>query len=1396
VNLKYDDREGDLITLASQNDLDVLLSEDVDPVHVIVTENMLPSVHGKRNSRVVPIWSGNSSHDWTNNSSTTISSSSVHCPSPTLSQLQPLRPHPKFDRFPIIDLQSSPRGGGGGASDRPTRWKKAEILGKGAFGVVFLGLNIDTGELMAIKQMTLDDISKKELYSLENEINMLRSLRHPNIVRYIGTEATPSTLSIFLEYVPGGSLKSLIDKFGRLEESVARSYTRQLLLGLEYLHRNGIAHRDVKGANCLVGNDGAIKLADFGSSKEWRPQVSVDQIDPTLLEGGGGGGESGGGSGSHEVRGTPSWMAPEVIRNDVKHLNWKKADVWSLGCTTIEMTTGRSPWAQFTNPVTVLYHIACSDSLPEYPENPSVELLTFLNTCLQRDAANRPDITSLLLHPFVASPNHLNPMGGGHYGYRPSTVSTTPSMSEWERDALLSGTWKTSTSRSLLGNAARSEGPHRDQHQTPFLPDRDPVPNIPPVHHTSLLPSQTSGGKYSPRSGHEQHHQGPHGVKPSPRTQNEIHPPVGNPDLDLEATAPRNVVENALRSYTRDTSLSPLTTAVHDSQLHSLENSLEASDLEDSSNTFESSRILTQPSSDDETTVRSTNSHPKISTAAARRRGRPHHQEDEAIPRIPEGQEMPSKKSHQQIPPLLSTKDEIIYSADSLVPSSGNLGVSSAVASTGGAGAGADRRSSKDSQAMRRAERDKEITKTKSRRRKGEKLVPVMNPSAIRSEEASTPPRRTASIVSIGSPSNLDSPKSSSRKGNHHSKNLLEVLDGESSTVSSSKINRRPYDYTPTLSNNEVPIASSSSKSTKSTPRVSDLKSDSLMKSWRSDKSGSVQIEDEVENQKELSERFFPSRAAAAGGAGEEIEECEVYEDIHHSFSEDDLPAAELSDDCEVLENSMTHLSDDDVVDFTSEDYLRRNTLPMASDDWIIGQNTNGKSVLEMSVLDEERTVALPRQDVATPTALNSNERLNRNLEQWAGSSGKKKKPSDGDTDGSHPSLTISPSMPSLEGNSTGTKLQGYAVVGHSLGSQSLGTPKTDIRMSKQSAGASGSLSKSSSSKLLHRGGGTVGNSTFRRNLEVSGGSIDVRHSGANTANALSRKPRDSLDAGELQAGGSQYYLQGDENSQAEDALNAIRDPILSSTADLLDEHTSGVSKLRLNTSKRLLFSGSFDGTIRIWSSVTATGSEADGSPSTSSKVVLDVAVFAKATTTNSNATTLITRKPSGNKNATVTTPTRPVRTTGLWVDQSCDTVWGAYSDGVVRVWVADGRPMRALKGHEDLITCVEGCETTVSSALGSPHVTSTGSLDKTVRVWDLRAKRAQVALFKGHNDSVLSMKWIEGGRSLVSSSKDRSIKIWDFRSGRFVPLWLSLPLLSSLTLSGCEFHLTNISAQ
>ena len=431
VSLKYEDHDGDLIILSSQNDLDDLIASETerDTVNIFVTEsnNLLPAL-ARRDQTKQQIFPAN-------NNANALGGGGIGGSS-NQSFRQDLRSSTavSFERFPQID---SPAGAGGSfLSQQPRRsnirWKRGEVLGQGAFGVVYLGLNVETGELMAVKQMAIEELSKKDLSSLENEINLLRSFRQPNIVRYIGTEINQAHLSIFLEYVPGGSLKALIDKFGALEESVAKSYTRQLLIGLEYLHRNGVAHRDIKGANCLVGNDGVIKLADFGSSKQWRASATVTESMTT----------------NGDMKGTtPSWMAPEIIREKGNEINWKKADVWSLACTTVEMTTGKPPWSQFNNSVTTLYHIACTDALPEYPSPASMELLTFLNVCLTRDATNRPDITSLLLHPFVTNMGPLFAGSGVFAGSnaRPSTVSNT-SVGEWD----VSGSWRR--------NAAKEEG--------------------------------------------------------------------------------------------------------------------------------------------------------------------------------------------------------------------------------------------------------------------------------------------------------------------------------------------------------------------------------------------------------------------------------------------------------------------------------------------------------------------------------------------------------------------------------------------------------------------------------------------------------------------------------------------------------------------------------------------------------------------------------------------------------------------------------------------------------------------------------------------------------------------------------------------------------------------------
>lgn len=271
------------------------------------------------------------------------------------------------------------------------RWKKGELIGSGAYGRVYMGMNLDSGELLAVKQVLIaanngsKEKAQAHIRELEEEVKLLRNLSHPNIVRYLGTAREEEALNILLEFVPGGSISSLLGKFGSFTESVIRMYTKQLLQGLEYLHKNGIMHRDIKGANILVDNKGCIKLADFGASKQVVELATV--------------------SGAKSMKGTPYWMAPEVIRQTGHGLS---ADIWSVGCTVIEMATGKPPWSQQFQEVAALFHIGTTKSHPPIPDHLSPEAKDFLLKCLKKEPNLRPTATELLQHPFVVG-NYRDP---------------------------------------------------------------------------------------------------------------------------------------------------------------------------------------------------------------------------------------------------------------------------------------------------------------------------------------------------------------------------------------------------------------------------------------------------------------------------------------------------------------------------------------------------------------------------------------------------------------------------------------------------------------------------------------------------------------------------------------------------------------------------------------------------------------------------------------------------------------------------------------------------------------------------------------------------------------------------------------------------------------------------
>ncbi|OIW17500.1 hypothetical protein TanjilG_22612 [Lupinus angustifolius] len=270
-------------------------------------------------------------------------------------------------------------------SSTTIRWRKGELIGCGAFGHVYVGMNLDSGELLAVKQVLIaassasKEKAKAHIKELEEEVKLLKDLSHPNIVRYLGTVREEESLNILLEFVPGGSISSLLGKFGAFPEAVIRTYTKQILVGLEYLHKNGIIHRDIKGANILVDNKGCIKLADFGASKQVVELATI--------------------SGAKSMKGTPYWMAPEVILQTGHSFS---ADIWSVGCTVIEMVTGKPPWSQqYQQEVAALFHIGTTKAHPPIPDHLSAGAKDFLIKCLEKEPDLRPSASELLQHPFV-----------------------------------------------------------------------------------------------------------------------------------------------------------------------------------------------------------------------------------------------------------------------------------------------------------------------------------------------------------------------------------------------------------------------------------------------------------------------------------------------------------------------------------------------------------------------------------------------------------------------------------------------------------------------------------------------------------------------------------------------------------------------------------------------------------------------------------------------------------------------------------------------------------------------------------------------------------------------------------------------------------------------------------
>lgn len=286
----------------------------------------------------------------------------------------------------------------------PKSWLKGARIGSGSFGNVHLGMNAQTGELMAVKQVRIQPsqnvpqsngngnkteeainaqqlkashMHKKMVDALQHEMNLLKELHHENIVTYYGSSQESGNLNIFLEYVPGGSVSSMLNSYGPFEESLIINFTRQILIGVAYLHKKNIIHRDIKGANILIDIKGCVKITDFGISKKLSPLNKKQNKRASL-------------------QGSVFWMAPEVVKQTA---TTEKVDIWSTGCVIIEMFTGKHPFPDFSQ-MQAIFKIG-TDTTPEIPSWATEEGKDFMQQTFKMDYRTRPSAIELLQHSWL-----------------------------------------------------------------------------------------------------------------------------------------------------------------------------------------------------------------------------------------------------------------------------------------------------------------------------------------------------------------------------------------------------------------------------------------------------------------------------------------------------------------------------------------------------------------------------------------------------------------------------------------------------------------------------------------------------------------------------------------------------------------------------------------------------------------------------------------------------------------------------------------------------------------------------------------------------------------------------------------------------------------------------------